>query len=96
MSLISGILGHATAVDIGKLQEQFTPLLIKDEKLIAAYKLVRDLFVFTNKRLILVDTQGVTGKKKEYHTIPYKSITHFSKESADLPAVPTITESGTE
>lgn len=40
------------------------------------------MFVFTNKRLILVDKQGVTGKKIEYHSIPYKSITHFSIETA--------------
>jgi hypothetical protein len=44
--------------------------------------LIRDFFVFTNKRLVLVDKQGLTGKKVEYHSIPYKSITHFSVETA--------------
>ncbi len=47
-----------------------------------AYKLIRDLIVFTNRRLILVDKQGVTGKKTEYHSIPYKSITQYSIETA--------------
>lgn len=47
-----------------------------------AYKLIRDLMVFTNNRLVLVDKQGVTGKKTEYHSIPYKNITHFSIETA--------------
>ena len=42
---------------------------------------MRDLFVFTNRRLILVDRRGVTGKKTEYHSIPYKSISHFSVET---------------
>lgn len=54
--------------------------------------------VFTDKRLILVDKQGVTGKKVEYHSIPYKSITHFSVESAghfDLDAELKIWISGT-
>jgi hypothetical protein len=40
------------------------------------------LFVFTNKRLILVDKQGFTGSKLEYHSLPYKNITHFSVENA--------------
>jgi hypothetical protein len=43
---------------------------------------LRDLFVFTDKRLILIDKQGMTGKKAEYHSIPYKSISHFSVETA--------------
>ena len=46
-----------------------------------AYQLIRDYFVFTNKRLVLVDKQGMTGSKVEYHSLPYKSITHFSIET---------------
>jgi len=56
------------------------------------------MFIFTNKRLILVDKQGLTGKKIEYHSIPYKSITHFSIETAgnfDLDAELKIWVSGT-
>lgn len=53
-------------------------------KLEKAFKVIRDLYVFTNKRMILVDKQGVTGKKAEYLTIPYKSITKFAKESTCL------------
>lgn len=44
--------------------------------------LIRDTFVFTNKRLILVDVQGVMGKKQEYKSINYKSISRFSVETA--------------
>ncbi len=47
-----------------------------------AYQLIRDLFVFTNKRLILVDKQDLTGHKVEYQSLPYKSIIHFSVETA--------------
>lgn len=50
----------------------------------AAYKLVRDMLVFTELRLILVDKQGVTGKKAEYQTIPYTSIVRFAKESSGI------------
>jgi hypothetical protein len=84
MGLVSGLMGHATEIDIEKIKEEFSPLLIKGEALMTAFKLVRDLFVFTNFRLILVDKQGVTGKKVDYQTIPYKSITRFAKESAGV------------
>jgi len=47
-----------------------------------AYQLIRDYFVFTDKRFVLVDKQGITGSKVEYHSIPYRSITHFSIETA--------------
>ena len=46
------------------------------------FKLVRDTFIFTNKRLILVDIQGLTGSKTEYTSVAYKSISRFSVETA--------------
>ena len=51
------------------------------ERVEKAYQLFRDAFIFTDKRLVLVDRQGMTGSKSEYHSIPYKSITHFSVET---------------
>ena len=39
------------------------------------------MFIFTNKRLILIDVQGLTGKKQEYRSIPYSKITQFSIET---------------
>ncbi|GAA3328773.1 hypothetical protein GCM10020331_074110 [Ectobacillus funiculus] len=64
-----------------------------------AYRLIRDMFLFTDKRLILVDKQGITGKKTEYHSVPYRSITHFSIETAgnfDLDAELKIWLSGSQ
>lgn len=84
MSLFDGLLGHATSTDVQKLQGEFAPILVEGEELVAAYRVIRDMFVFTNMRLILVDKQGVTGKKAEYQTIPYSSIVRFSKESAGI------------
>ena len=84
MGLLSGVLGHASEVDIQKLQEEYYPILVEGEYLEKAYKLIRDMFVFTNKRLILVDKQGMTGSKVEYTSIPYRTILRFSKESAGL------------
>lgn len=44
--------------------------------------MIRDMFLFTNRRLILIDVQGLTGKKVEYRSIPYSKITQFSVETA--------------
>lgn len=75
-------MGNATEVDVSEVEKEISPLLIEKEKIEKAYKLIRDYFVFTNKRFVLVDKQGLTGKKVDYHSIPYKNITHFSVETA--------------
>lgn len=82
MGLFSGMMGNATEVDVEKVKNNFQEIVFPGEEVERAYKVIRDLFVFTNKRLVLVDKQGVTGKKVAYHSIPYKSIRHFSVESA--------------
>ncbi len=82
MGILGGLIGNAAEIDAGKLAKEFEAILVEGEQIERAFRLVRDLFVFTNKRLVLVDKQGVTGKKVEYHSIPYKSITHFSVETA--------------
>lgn len=82
MGLLDGMLGNASKIDAEKIQKEFAQLLAPNEKVEHAYQLIRDYFVFTDKRLVLVDKQGLTGSKVEYHSIPYKSITHFSVETA--------------
>jgi hypothetical protein len=84
MGLLSGLMGHASEISTEKLQKEFSPILIEGEILEKAYKVIRDMYVFTNKRLILVVKQGLTASKTEYQSIPYKSIIRFSKESAGL------------
>lgn len=82
MGLFSGLLGNASEIDEQKLERDFVHILASGERIEKAYAVLRDLFVFTNKRLVLVDKQGLTGKKVEYHSIPYRSVTHFSVETA--------------
>ncbi|WP_242223342.1 PH domain-containing protein [Bacillus cereus group sp. BfR-BA-01380] len=82
MGLFSGFLGNASDADISGVEQDLQAIMLDDERVEHAYKLIRDLIVFTNRRLILVDKQGMTGKKTEYHSIPYKSITQFSIETA--------------
>lgn len=61
--------------------EQF---LVDGEETLACYKAVRDYLVFTNKRMIQVDVQGITGMKKEFEFIPYKNIQTFKVKTAGL------------
>jgi hypothetical protein len=82
MGLLDGVLGNASKIDPTKIQEEFQQILAPGERVEHAYQLIRDYFVFTDKRFVLVDKQGLTGSKVEYHSIPYKSITHFSIETA--------------
>ena len=82
MGLFDGLLGNASDVDVEEVAESLAPVLIEGESVVLAYQVIRDQYVFTNHRLIMVDVQGVTGKKKEYLTIPYKSVTNFAVETA--------------
>ncbi|CAG7607582.1 hypothetical protein PAESOLCIP111_00974 [Paenibacillus solanacearum] len=82
MGIFDGLMGNASEVNVADVQKEYGRILAKSEKIEKAYKLIRDMFIFTDKRLILVDRQGLTGKKVEYHSIPYRAITHFSIETA--------------
>ena len=82
MGLFSSILGNAGAVDQEKLRKEYEQLFIEGEEIEIGFKLFRDTFIFTNKRLILVDKQGLTGRKVEYKSITYQSISRFSIETA--------------
>ena len=57
-------------------------MLVDGENAVAAYKTMRDVAVFTNKRLIVKDAQGLTGKKIEIYSLPYSSIVMWSTENA--------------
>jgi hypothetical protein len=93
------MLGHASEADIDAVEETLKHALADDESVDKAFQLMRDLIIFTNRRMILVDRQGVTGRKTEYHSVPYRAVTHFTVESAgtfDLEAELKIWVSGRE
>ena len=83
MGLFNAILGNASEVSIENVSKEFQPILIDGEIIEKAYKLIKDMFVFTNKRLILVEKQLV-GTKVDYMSITYFNIKKFSKESAGI------------
>jgi len=82
MIMLQGLFGNATEVNTKELQKDLEATLVEGESVAKAFRILRDLFIFTDKRLLLIDKQGLTGKKAEYHSIPYKSISHFSVETA--------------
>lgn len=82
MGIFSGVMGNASVVTADDVAKEYGRILAPSERVEKAYKLIRDMFIFTNKRLILIDKQGITGKKVEYHSIPYRAITHFTIETS--------------
>lgn len=84
MGLFSSLLGNAGTVSQEKLMKDYGKLFVPGEEIEIGFKLVRDTFIFTNRRLILIDKQGMTGKKISYLSIAYKSISRFAVETAGL------------
>ena len=82
MGLFSSLMGNAGSVSPEELKKNYGQLLIAGEEIELGFKLIRDTFIFTNKRLILIDVQGLTGSKTEYLSVAYKSISKFSVETA--------------
>lgn len=82
MGFLSGLLGDASAADVAEVEKDLENILAPGETVERAFQIIRDLMIFTKSRLILVDKQGMTGKKTEYHSIPYRAVTHFSIETA--------------
>jgi PH (Pleckstrin Homology) domain-containing protein len=97
MGFLDGLAGNASRIDPRAAAQEYGRLLAEGEQVHTAYQLVRDAFLFTDRRLILIDKQGVTGRKVSYHSIPYRAVTHFTVETAgtfDLDAELTIWLSG--
>jgi hypothetical protein len=97
MGLLDGMMGNASRVDPRAAAQEYGRLLAQGEPVHAAYQLVRDAILFTDRRLILVDKQGLTGRKVSYQSVPYRSITSFAVETAgtfDLDAELSVTLSG--
>ncbi|MEZ7591960.1 PH domain-containing protein [Streptococcus sp. 27098_8_186] len=82
MGLLSGLMGNASQKNVDKVERDLEDILVPGEQVTLAFSLIRDLIVFTEFRLILVDKQGMTGKKTSYKSLPYRSISRFSVETS--------------
>ncbi len=68
-------------IDIDKARDDFSKFLIDGEAIFAVFKTIRDQVVFTNKRIIAANVQGITGSKVDYTSIPFSKIQTFSIET---------------
>lgn len=65
-------------------QNSISPIFVDGEQIIGTFQSIRDGVVFTNKRIIAVNVQGMTGKKKDFTSLPYSKIQAFSVETAGV------------
>jgi hypothetical protein len=82
MSFLGGLLGNASVADPVAVPQDYAKLLLPGEQVTRAYRLIRDVLIFTDRRFTSVNVQGVTGVKVSYHSLSYKNIIRFSVESA--------------
>lgn len=65
-------------------EKMIAPILVDGEDIIGSYQSIRDGVVFTDKRIITINVQGITGKKKDFTSLPYNKIQAFSVETAGM------------
>ena len=69
-------------VELQKVQGTVLPILLNGEQIIGSFQSIRDMIVFTDRRIIAINVQGLTGKKKDFTSMPYKKVQVFSVETA--------------
>ena len=79
-----GFFARLKKVDPSSFGNMIEDFFVDGEQLIGAYQSVRDGVVFTTKRIIAINVQGITGKKKDFTSIPYSKISCFSLETAGV------------
>lgn len=82
MGLLDGLMGNASEITPERVAQEYSAIFAEGERVQRGYQLVRDVFFFTDRRLVIVNKQGITGSKVSYQSIPYRSITRFSVETA--------------
>ncbi|MCQ2600549.1 MAG: PH domain-containing protein [Treponema sp.] len=65
-------------IELDDVRGEVHTFLIDGEELLCAFKTIRDQVIFTNKRIISIDVQGITGKRKSFTTLPYSKIQYFT------------------
>ena len=61
-----------------------SPMFVPGEQIIQSFRGIRDGVVFTNKRIFAINVQGITGKKKDFTSLPYSKIQAYSVETAGV------------
>ena len=73
-----GSIWNLKPIDVSSVKTQVFGLLIEGEEIVAAFRTIRDQLVFTNKRIISIDVQGLTGLKKSFAIMPYSKVQFFT------------------
>lgn len=81
-NIMSGILGNLSEVSTEELQKEYAPYLMDGENITTGFKLVRDVVLFTDKRVIYFNKQGATGQKMSVETIKLSTIVDVTAETA--------------
>ena len=71
-------------VDDSAYSESIKPMFVDGESIVGTFKAIRDGVVFTNKRIFVINVQGLTGKKVDYTSLPYSKIQAYSVETAGV------------
>ena len=75
---------NLSPISINEVREDVHQLLVDGEEIIYAFKTVRDQLIFTDKRIISIDVQGITGTKISYATMPYAKIQYFTVQTPSV------------
>jgi len=84
-SLAAGIFANSKEVDAGELDSKYhydIPLLLEEEKVLKAFQQARDMFLYTNRRVIEIDTKGISGQRVKYKSIPWRYVDGYEFETA--------------
>jgi hypothetical protein len=84
-SLAAGFFDNSKEIDTTEINAKFhseIPMLLEEEAVLRAFAQARDMFLYTNRRLIIVDTKGLSGQRVKYKSIPYKHMDGFMFETA--------------
>lgn len=81
INFANGTVFNLKPIEENDINKDVFNLFINGETLLGAYKTVRDQVIFTNKRIITIDVQGITGKRKDFSTLPYSKIQYFSVQT---------------
>lgn len=71
-------------IDPSEIRNEVLGLLIPNEGVICAFRTIRDQLIFTNKRIISVDVQGITGSKKSFSSLPYSKVQYFAVQTPSV------------
>lgn len=88
-TISSGIIGDASLMNLKEMpikdiHQEVKMFMTPDEQVIQAFQTIRDQVIFTNKRVLAINIQGITGKKVSYFSYPYSKVQYFGVETAGV------------